>query len=264
MNKMLIRAAIVLCLFFFEMPNSFCQDNQKEKPKKEVNTNDADDDNTVPQEEEMPVKKKVRTHQRVLMGVEAGPSVTLLNIGSNATSLNIGGQIGAYAEIRMAGKFYVEPGIYYVMNGGGNVVLDRVSPYALSMRINTVEIPVTVSFKTGKPGDRLRFTAGAGGYFGYNAGGDINGVRLLVGDATGNDIKSEDAGIAINVGLELRNGLFFHMKSQQGLFDLQPNTGGAHIYTASDAITIGCYLFGRKKHHVVRNGGDSEYIQRGN
>jgi len=265
MKRTLSRLFIVVCLFFLQVPYSYCQDTKKQQPKKETNKEDADNEDEVLPEENVPTEQPKRMHERVAIGVEAGPNLSLLQIAANSSHVTIGGTIGAYADIKIRGRFYVQPGIYYVMNGGSDVILYRAYPYEATMKINTVEIPVAITYKSGKPGDRTRFTASAVGYFGYNAAGDIHGYSLLIGSDNGDDIKATEVGVGVNVGLEFRDALFIRLKSQRGLTNLVTDPSRNAIYTESYAATIGCVLFGKHHWHrkiKVKGDGSGEFIQK--
>jgi hypothetical protein len=261
MKKTASKLGIILCLFLFQIPYSYCQDNSKDKPKKETNKEDQNDDENAPEEDQVPAKKTKNMPTRVTLALEGGADLTALNIGGSLTNIAVGGTIGGYADIRMCGQFYVQPGLFYLMNGGADVILyNEFSGHPLD--INMIEVPVTVAYKTGRPGYWPRFTVGVGAYFGYNAEADINGLRLLIGNSSSDDIKATDIGVCANIGLELRNGIFFRIKSQRGLSNLRSDPTLTSIYSGSDAITIG-YLFNKKaRHHRVVRSGNDQYIER--
>ncbi len=238
---------------------SQAQDTRRERPRRETANDDMETEEDAPAEEDAP-KKQRAARVGVGIGMEAGVGVNYLDMRWNDVHVDATGTIGLYADIQMAGRFYVQPGLYYMRNGGSNVTLNRIgTPWGLDMRITTIEAPIMFAYKSGRPDTRVRFTIGAGGYVGYNAGANLNGIPLNIGDdAVNDDIKAMEAGLGLNVGIELRNGLFFRIKSQRGLTDLQPDNSGQYIYTSSDVITIG-YLWRKhaKRYHAPKGREES-------
>ena len=249
MKEIFSTTTIILCLFFFQIPYSFSQDTQKEKPKKEANKEDMDNEDDTPKDENVSVKKKKGANNtpRVAFGFECGLNLAVLNIDNTNTDINVGGSIGALVDIRMFGRFYIQSGLFYVINGGDNIALT--SGDVVNWSINTIEIPVNIEFKTGRPGT-THFIIGLGPYFANNiSGNSSDGSSVKIGSSSNDQLKMLDIGIGFNIGLELKNGLFFRIREQRGLSNLQPSAYGAGtVYAASDAITIG-YLFGKKAKH---------------
>jgi len=252
MKKVFYNIAVVAGLVL-AVSTSYAQDTRRERPRRETTNDDMETEEETHAEEDVPAQKQKAPRIGVGIGMEAGVGVNYLDMRWSDAHVDATGTIGLFADIQMAGRFYVQPGLYYMRNGAANVTLNRVgTPWGLNMRITTIEVPVMFAYRSGTPGTRVRFTIGAGGYVGYNAGANLNGIPLNIGDdAVNDDIKALEAGLGLNVGIELRNGLFFRLKSQRGLTDLQPDNSGQYIYTSSDVITIG-YLWRKhaRRHHA--------------
>lgn len=262
MNKVSSRLAIVFALLVLQTQVSFAQDKTKNRQNKESNTTkegDTEEDNTDTDDDgadEEPAKGQ--NGGRVWLGLESGAGISVLQIGGKRSHVNISATIGGYADIRMAGRFYVQPGLFYTLNGGSEVTFDQVTRYPHGVIINMIEVPLTFAYKTGTIRSKARFTIGVGGYAGYNAGAAINSIDLRIGDNDTNDIKRIDAGACMNVGVEIRNGLFFRLKSQWGLLDMQPAATGPAIYTESHILTIGYLIGNRDRHYKTRRAGTKE------
>ena len=81
------------------------------------------------------------------------------------TAMKAGLVIGAIADLGLNEKLYVQPGVFYLMNGC-NIVGGG------TYNINTVEIPVNIVYKSGQEGGN-RFYFGVGPYIGYNISGTV-------------------------------------------------------------------------------------------
>src|ERR1035437_1451764 len=84
-------------------------------------------------------------------------------VTDNTTSMKAGLAIGAVIDFGLTDNIYLQPGLFYLMNGcngtGGT-----------SYNLNTIQIPVNFEYKTGKEGGN-RFFFGVGPYLAYNISG---------------------------------------------------------------------------------------------
>jgi len=240
----------------FYAPQIFGQDTSKVK----TSNHDTDDEDDAPQ---APVHKK----KEVVKGQDApvsggflvGWNEASLVIGSNKSPAVNGVVIGGILDFHLVGVLHLETGLLYAMTGGSGIIL--VGGEIATLNINTVEIPVTFELKFGKPG-RNHFCIGLGGYAAYNVSGsispgDVNGGTLKIGSGYGDQIEAFDAGISLNIAYQLKNGLFFRIRGQGGLSNLQPNAGYDAINTESGSLEIG-YLFGEKTKHTKRRNANDD------
>jgi hypothetical protein len=166
-----------------------------------------------------------------------------------STSMKAGLAIGAIVDVSFTDNLYLQPGLFYLMNGcnfsGG------------SYNVGTIQIPINLEYKLGEPGAN-RFFFGVGPYIGYNisASSKVGGssTTLKIGsakpDAQGNggdDIKALDIGAGVNIGYLLANGFYVRVHYQMGFTNLDP-IGDANnsIKTSALGVTVG-YYFGAKK-----------------
>jgi Outer membrane protein beta-barrel domain len=160
-----------------------------------------------------------------------------------STSMKAGLTVGAIVDIGFTDNLYLQPGLFYMMNGakfsGG------------SYNVNTIQIPVNVEYKLGDPGDN-RFFFGAGPYLGYNVSANTKvgstNTKIDIGtDKTKDGLKPLDIGLGVNLGYLLSNGFFARAHYQLGLTDLNPVGKSDHsIKTSGLGLTVGYYLGGKK------------------
>src|SRR5262245_44386967 len=81
-----------------------------------------------------------------------------------------GMKAGVIAEAPLSGRFYLQSGAFYVMNGFRIVPMDLLID--MTYNINTIEIPLNATFKTGAAG-KMRFFASIGPYVGFNLWGNM-------------------------------------------------------------------------------------------
>jgi hypothetical protein len=185
-----------------------------------------------------------------------------LIVGGNGSGGVNGILFGGMLDVRLGGVAHFETGLHYVMTGGSGLYLT--SGVTATWRVNTIELPVIFQFKFGRPG-RNHFYIGAGGYAAYNVSGTssasgYSSASMDIGSDNKAVLKTFDAGIIFDIGYQLKYGLFFRLKGQGGLTDLQPQTGLATIRSSASSLEIG-YLFGapRKAHrHGVRRDGNRD------
>jgi hypothetical protein len=173
------------------------------------------------------------------------------NSGPSGSSMKAGLGIGAIVDIGFTDNLFLQPGLFYLMNGcnlsGGG-----------SINVSTIQIPVNVEYKLGEVGSG-RFFFGVGPYLGYNIGGNykFNGMSssLKIGsDAKSDNLTAMDLGFGINLGYQLANNFYARAHYQMGLSNLQPG-GDANNSTKTSAvgITVGYYFCGKK---TTKKGSD--------
>lgn len=169
--------------------------------------------------------------------------------GDNVNAKAIfGARIGATADLHIAGGFAIQASALYVANGYhiSNVITTQ------KMTLNTLEVPVSVLWKSGGKGDD-HFFVGAGPYIGWNLSGKIketgNGVsesrKVYIGDTRyQDDARRTDVGIGGYAGYELDMGLFIRVHFQKGFTNLQPGGDADNVARSVNyGVSVG-YLFG--------------------
>ncbi|PQJ10122.1 hypothetical protein CJD36_015610 [Flavipsychrobacter stenotrophus] len=190
-------------------------------------------------------------HAQLSFGPEAGLQYT--NYTGNTNGYNddgkgrMGFRIGGVVEQPLSQHFYFQPGLLYVRNG---YKLDYGATTFIG-KISTLQLPVNIMFKAGKPGGE-RFFAGVGPYVAFNLAGTIKRTlygnsetqKFRIGDDTYNDdIKRTDIGIGVNVGYQLVNGLFIRGHYQRGFVNLIPGGNEANsMFSTNAGVSVG-YLF---------------------
>lgn len=178
---------------------------------------------------------------------EAGLNMANMNMKSAgstvSTSMKPGVAIGAIVDFGFTDNLFLQPGLFYVMNGA------KLSSPSLTYSINSLQIPVNVIYKLGEDGNN-RFFFGAGPYLAYNLSGNVSdgGGTIHIGtDKAKDQLKPIDFGVGLNVGYLLVNGLFFRVHYQMGLTDLNPaGDSDGTVKTSALGVTAGYYL-GHKK-----------------
>jgi hypothetical protein len=258
MRKTITIAALAVVSILYA-PHVIGQDTSKVRKEISPETDDEDD---VPQAAAH--KKKT-----AVVGTEAPVAGGLL-VGLNQASLIIGGGtsaavngivIGGIFDFHLVGVLHLETGLLYAMTGGSGLILN--SGTTATFNVNTVELPVTFEFKFGNPG-RNHFCLGLGGYVAYNVSGTVNATdgssgTLAIGSDITDQLKSFDAGIGLDIAYQLKGGLFFRIRGQGGISNLQPYTGfgSETIRTQSASLEIG-YLFSAKPKHTAKRNTDDD------
>ncbi len=165
--------------------------------------------------------------------------------GGTTTSFKPGLAIGGIVDFSFAKNFYLQPGLFYLMNGAkysnpSNSGTDN---------LNTIQLPINVEYKLSKPGkNRLFF--GIGPYIADNISGMTKSggksYTAKIGSDKMDDIKALDYGAGINIGYELAMGFFARAHYQMGFANLDPSgISGSSTTTSAIGVTVG-YLFGGK------------------
>ena len=168
---------------------------------------------------------------------------------SASTSMKAGIAVGGIVGFELTKNIYLEPGIFYLMNGcnGSN---------SSSININTIQVPVNVEYKLNKAGEN-RIFFGAGPFIAYNISATSksgsNSVTMDIGTDKNKDaIKPLDFGFGINGGYQLAMGLFFRAHYQLGLAELDPRSDADNTMKSSSlGITVG-YYFGANNSKKTR------------
>jgi hypothetical protein len=203
----------------------------------------------------------------IAFGPEFGlnlPDMALQSGGQTiSTSIKPGLALGGIVDYGITNHFYLQPGLFYLMNGcnistGYFYYPGYQNSYSpISYFLNTFQLPVNLLFKFGKPG-RFRLFFGIGPYIAYNISGalaistiaSIKGIAnestalTIGGGSKPYDIKPWDYGAGINAGYQFDMGLLVRIHYQVGFANLTavPNS----TYTTSAlGLTVG-YLFGGK------------------
>jgi len=199
------------------------------------------------------VKKKKPVHHKVLVGIEAGLSSCYMWRPTAINDPILGGTYGGFLYIPLAGKLYLQPGLYYMAAGGsqtvGTGVLSSLT-MTTTYNVNSIELPVNLGFRFGHKKSRYMSFIGMGPYIARNLGGTVTfndgstlTDNLVIGSNEGQNFKAFDYGLGLNVSIEWRCGLFLRARYQYGFANLAPHL--ATMNSMSDGITFG-YLFGKK------------------
>ena len=223
------------------------------KPKPAPATNADNNSSAYSQSDNAPTltPKKKAKYRRVTFGFESGYNSSTLILDGNSSDAIGGGTLGLLFDIRIAGKFYLQTGAYYSLGGGSNI--NTVGGDNEDWTISTIQIPIDIVFKTGRPGNN-HFLFGAGVVYGKNIGGSytnsVGNGTLTIGSDDQSQVMPTDIGINFDIGLELRSGLFMRLRELHGISNLQPLIGTIYgastMYSSSEALTIG-FLFGKHK-----------------
>ncbi len=160
------------------------------------------------------------------------------------------GRFGGVLGIALSRHFFIEPGIFAVVNGT-NLTYNNYIPE--HVYVYSGELPVNVQYKLGNARGN-RFFFGVGGYVGYNFGGtnsnttsSIYPTDIKIGTNKTDFIAPLDFGVGANVGYQLKNGLFFRARYQLGLANLTPDTNNdSRITSTSFGGQVG-YFFRKAK-----------------
>jgi hypothetical protein len=176
-----------------------------------------------------------------------------MDAGFASVSNRLGVKTGVMADVGLSDHFYLQPGVYYAMNGF------RISIFLASTtaNINTLEVPLNVTYKIGDA-NHNRFFVSAGPYIGFNLSGnattssptfggsspDEDSEPIIFGSRSSGEISRFDWGVNLNAGYELKNGIFAKAYYQLGIQNLAPidPRGIGTMRSYSFGVGIG-YLF---------------------
>ncbi|MCW3121458.1 MAG: PorT family protein [Flavipsychrobacter sp.] len=160
-------------------------------------------------------------------------------------------RVGAEAGYNIHKHLRLQSGVIYNTNGyslqKGMAGIDR------NLRFRTIELPLYLQYKGGKPRHQ-GFFIGGGGYLGINASGSYIQTshtmprNFTIGKDSGSDIVPVTFGCAMNAGYQSVKHLFVRIGYQLSLTDLTPkNTSGSSYYSNQLNLVIGYTIFDRKK-----------------
>ena len=175
----------------------------------------------------------------------------------NVTQIKGSIRAGIRANIKLAGNWYLQPGLLYVNNGVSPRIEDGGG--GQYMNINTLEIPAQLVYKMKSGGVARPFFA-AGPYMAWNMSGRVNKwdgnpyagyprtieENLKVGSAGWDDIKALDFGLTTSVGMELNNGLYVRAILQKGFTNLLPGGNAGNTMTSNNISLCFGYFFKSK------------------
>jgi len=198
--------------------------------------------------------------QNMGLGIEGGLNMATMTekaSGETITSNYLaGGRAGVMVDLGITNNFYVQPGVFFAMNGTsisnvsesvGGVTVSSSTTQTFS--VYSIELPLNLEYKFGEMGGP-RFFVGVGPYVAYNlsataaAGG--HSVTEKIGSTAGTDqLAALDYGAGVNLGFQLACGLYFRAQYQMGFANLQPGGGSSTTTTSSIGLSVG-YLFGER------------------
>jgi hypothetical protein len=197
------------------------------------------------------------TNAQMIIGPELGLNMANMSVktagSSVTTSMKAGLAIGASLNFGLTDNLFLQPGLFYLMNGckakvpvptGGTVDAD--------FNVSTIQIPINVQYMLGEAGEN-RFFFGVGPYLGYNIGAKMksgsNSSTVDVGtDKAKDGLKPMDFGAGINVGYLLASNWFVRVHYQFGFANLDPISDADNSKKASAlGITVGRNFGGKGK-----------------
>ena len=185
------------------------------------------------------------------------------------TTLPIPGvHVGGIANYRFNDHLAIEPGAFFSINGIKYTYdLFIIGSITAVAHLNTIRVPLNVNYTFGEPGGN-RFFVGAGPFLGINLGGSARATahtafpiadsfllaavgtsdssqKITAGNDSSDYIKRFDFGVGVNVGYQLRSGLFFRAGYTRGLLNMTPAAGGqtSAIHSVNYSLSVG-FLFG--------------------
>jgi hypothetical protein len=163
------------------------------------------------------------------------------HIGTVSTRPKAGVAVGAIAEVPFGKRIFLQPGLYYLMNGASYTGTNN------SLTVHTLQVPISLAYKTGTDGHN-RFFIALGPYIGFNLGGHnkigSSKLPLVVSSDTGvSNIKLLDIGASLSFGFILSNNISLRFRYQMGFTDMDPAADSRYIAkTSSFSGTVGYYL----------------------
>jgi hypothetical protein len=268
MKKIISASTIIVCSILFFTPYSYGQNSKRAAREINTDNNQGDDETEVPSENIRPKKSHTYHHtgNPIVIGIAGGLNFSDLVYGNgDGYGLRTGGTLGVLLDAHIGGRFYFQPGLFYASTGGSGFIHDGHTYNNDKVYLNTLDVPLSLVYKFGH--SSTHFYLGLTAFVGYNFSGtysDASGSgSLKIGSSSTNDIKAVDIGAGINLGVELKSGLFFNLKDREGLSDLTPDGLGTStpIRSSSGSLTIG-YFFGRQGAHRRVRGRDDRYLER--
>lgn len=180
-----------------------------------------------------------------------------------STQTLIGPRIGGIADLDLGAHIYLQPGIFFSGMGAKRNISynfhDTSEAINETLRLNYIQVPINVLYKTGSQGDN-RFFFGAGVYFAELIGGKDQ-VNDLIDTGTGhtfainttlspknNAVASFDLGVNVTIGYEMRMGAYIRAFYSMGVRDLSLDSDyGETDKNYAGGVSVG-YFFGKNRH----------------
>lgn len=175
----------------------------------------------------------------------------------------IGPRIGGIADLDLGAHIYLQPGIFFSSMGAKRNYSynyhDTSEAINETLRLNYIQVPINVLYKTGHQGDN-RFFFGAGVYFAELVGGKDQ-ANDIVDSGTGhtypvnitfsprnNSVASFDLGVNVMLGYEMSTGGYIRAFYSLGVRDLSLDSDyGETDKNYAGGVSIG-YFFGKNRH----------------
>lgn len=211
-----------------------------------------------------------------MIAPEAGVTLTNINSRLNGdkqeTGIRPGLRAGMIVDIGIDDHFSFQPGIFYSMKGSkldrvvtsGNAVVNTVTTYTSTYRINYLEFPLNAQVRFGDP-SKFELFVGAGPYLAFALSGrstnstvstftvgnnsgttiDQDDRDLTFGTSLLNDVKPIDFGGQLNIGVILPVNVFFRAAYSHGFVNILPSGDGDNYYRNYGFSFTAGYLLGR-------------------
>lgn len=195
------------------------------------------------------------------------PEITGATFSKSAVA---GMRIGGIADIPLSDHVSIQPGASFAMNGMHiTYTIAFAGSIDIIARTNTLQIPLNVQYKFGKP-EGSHFFVGAGPYMGINMSGttkfkaavnvftysldSTTTTKMDIGPDSTDLMKRLDFGAGVNAGYQLAMGLYARAWYQMGFRNMVPAGGDNNsIKTINYGISIG-YMFGGKNRKAKTTG----------
>lgn len=187
-------------------------------------------------------------------GIIAGPNFSSVtakqSTGSKETTKILTGiRAGVTVDIPLSDEFYIGTGLLYAGKGG-----KFKDAGDMKITLGYLQLPVNFMFKPEVGNGWIVLAAGP--YVAYGLGGKYKDTPPefspeddvdAFGDEAGlGKLKRFDAGANVNIGYEMRSGLFFGLNTDLGLVNIYDNTsGGRRFKNTSFGVSVG-YKFGAR------------------
>ncbi|HEX5024969.1 MAG TPA: porin family protein [Agriterribacter sp.] len=174
------------------------------------------------------------------VGVKAGGNLSNQQIsvpsGSLYTGKDVAGyHVGVLSEFMIARNVYLQPQLLFTRKGAS--LFQSTEKGMAKLRINYLELPVTVLYKVQLPFGKI--FGGAGAAFSYAISGsqsqDGNTTNIFSGTQ---HWQREDISLCFTAGMEFNNGIFISMNSEKGLMNVY-QTDGITAKNKSRSVTVG-------------------------
>ncbi len=185
---------------------------------------------------------------QISFGIKAGPDIasttTKFGKAKSTSDLIVGWTGGVYAMVPLSEKLAFQPALLYQGKGGSMQVADG---SRIKSKFNYVSLPMDVLFMPAMPGGNGSWIAGLGPYVAYG----ISAKQTRSSDESGaeadlfkyGDLKRMDAGINVQLGFELTNGINVSAFADVGLMNIARRGDHDHYQrNKAFSLTVG-YTF---------------------